>query len=141
VAQQQRGPVEYVVIQFPGNQFKGEIAPAIADLVEQETIRIIDLVFVKKDADGSVTYFEFDDLEETATFATIDAEVDGVLSDDDVNVIADGVPPDSSALLIVWEDLWAEELGRAVLNAGGELVAGGRIPHALVEAAFAGIDD
>jgi uncharacterized membrane protein len=135
------GPVEYVVIDFPGNQFKGEIAPAIADLVERGLIRIIDLVFVKKDADGSVSYFEFDDLEETATFAHIDAQVDGVMSDEDITAISDSVPADSSALLIVWEDLWAGELAQALRNAGGELVAGGRIPHDAVLAALAGIDD
>ena len=132
-------PVEYVVIDFPGNQFKGEIAPAIADLVERGVIRIIDLVFVKKDADGSVTYFEFDEEDETATFAHIDAEIDGVVSDEDISEIASSVPPDSSALLLVFEDLWATELGRAVRNAGGELIAGGRIPHDLVEAAVAGL--
>jgi hypothetical protein len=133
-------PVEYIVIDFPGNRFNGEIAPAIADLVEAGTIRIIDLVFVKKDADGSVTYFEFDDLEETATFAHIDAQVDGVMSDEDIASIAASVLPDHSALLIVWEDLWAAQLGQALRDAGGELVAGGRIPHADVEAALADLD-
>lgn len=135
------GPVEYIVIDFPGNQFKGEIAPAIAGLVERGHVRIIDLVFVKKDSDGSVTYFEFDDLEETATFLQIDSQVDGVISDQDIAEIADAVPLDSSALLIVWEDLWALELATAVRNAGGALIDGGRVPHEIVVAALADLDD
>jgi uncharacterized membrane protein len=134
------GPVEYIVIDFPGNRFQGEIAPAIADLVERGLVRIIDLVFVKNDRDGRITWFEFDDLEETATFGSIDAEVDGVMSDRDIAEIAATVPLDSSALVIVWEDLWAAELGKAVRGAGGELVAGGRIPHDVAIAALAGLD-
>jgi uncharacterized membrane protein len=134
-------PVEYIVIDFPGNQFKGEIAPAIAGLVERGQVRIIDLVFVKKDLDGSVAYFEFDDLEETATFGYIDTEVGGVISDEDIAEIAATVPLDSSALLIVWEDLWAAELATAVRNAGGELVAGGRVRHDIALAALAALSE
>ncbi len=134
-------PVEYVVIDFPGNQFRGEIAPAIADLVDRGLVRIIDLVFVKKDLDGAVTYFEFDDLDETATFGHIDSQVDGVISDEDIAEIAAAVPHDSSALLIVWEDLWAAELATAVRGAGGEVVAGGRVRHDIVVAALAGLGD
>jgi uncharacterized membrane protein len=135
------GPVEYVVIQFPGNQFKGEIAPAISGLVDRGLVRIIDLVFVKKDSDGDVSYFEFDELAEAATFGHIDAEVDGVVSDADISEIAAAVPLDSSALLIVWEDLWASELATAVRDAGGELVAGGRVPHDQLVTALAGLGD
>jgi uncharacterized membrane protein len=135
------GPVEYVVIGFPGNRFKGEIAPAIAGLVERGLVRIIDLVFVKKDSEGLVSYFEFDDLEETATFGHIDSDVDGVISDEDIAELAESVPVDSSALLIVWEDLWAAELAMAVRGAGGELIAGGRVRHDLVLAALAGLDE
>jgi hypothetical protein len=72
-------PVEYVIIEFPGNRFTGEIAPAIAALVDRGLVHIIDLVFVRKDADGSVTYFEYDDLDELAGFAEIDGETDGLL--------------------------------------------------------------
>ncbi len=134
-------PVEYIVIDFPGNNFRGEIAPAIASLVDRGVVRIIDLVFVKKDVDGAVTYFEFDDLEETATFGHIDSEVDGVISDRDIAEIAASVPLDSSALLIVWEDLWAAELATAVRDAGGELVAGGRVRHDIVVTALAAVTD
>ena len=129
------GPVEYVVIEFPGNQFNGEVAPALARLVESGTVRIIDLVFVVKDGDGNVTSLEYDELGEVAAaFADIDGDADGMLSDDDIAEIAAGLHDNSSALLILFEDLWAKEFTAAVLDSGGELVAGGRIPRDLIEA-------
>jgi uncharacterized membrane protein len=132
----QLAPVEYVVIDFPGNQFQGDIAPAIERLVANGVIRIIDLLFVKKDADGGVLFFEYDELDEGAPFAVIDGDSDGVISDTDIDELAADLPPDSSALFIVFEDLWADELGRAVRGAGGELIAGGRIPHDVIERAI-----
>ena len=129
------GPVEYVVIEFPGNQFNGEVAPALARLVESGTVRIIDLVFVLKDADGNVTSLEYDELGEVAAaFADIDGDADGMLSDEDVAEIAAGLHDNSSALLLLFEDSWAKEFTAAVLDSGGELVAGGRIPRDLIDA-------
>jgi len=129
------GPVEYVVIEFPGNQFNGEVAPALARLVESGTVRIIDLVFVLKDADGNVTSLEYDELGEVAAaFADIEGDADGFLSDEDIAQIAAGLHDNSSALLLLFEDVWAKEFTAAVLDSGGELVAGGRIPRDLIEA-------
>lgn len=127
-------PVEYVVIEFPGNRFTGDIAPAIARLVAERQVRILDLVFVLKDADGNVTSFEYDELPDLAAFADVDGDAGGLLSDDDIADIADGLAPESSSLLLLIEDLWAAEFGDAVSRAGGELVAGGRIPRRVVEA-------
>lgn len=127
-------PVEYIVIDFPGNRFSGEIVPALFDLVDRQVVRILDLVFVKKDADGTITSFEFDQLDEVVDFAHIDGDAGGVLSDDDVLELATAVPEDSSALFIVWEDLWATELAKAIRRAGGEVLDGGRIPHGVIEA-------
>ena len=135
-----RGPVEYVIIAFPENRFTGEIAPEIAGLMESGTIRVLDLVFIMKDADGVVSSFEFDEIEVSDAWADLDADVDGLMSDEDVLLAADVLAPNSSALLIVWEDLWATPLVEAIRRAGGELVAGERIPHDVVEAAFEGID-
>jgi uncharacterized membrane protein len=122
-------PVEYVVIDFPGNRFDGSIVPALIDLVERRVVRILDLVFVKKDLDGSVTSFEFDQRDEVADFAAIDGDAGDVLSEDDVAELATSIPDGSSALCILWEDLWAAGLGRAIRDAGGELRYGGRLPH------------
>jgi hypothetical protein len=83
-----------------------------------------------------VTYFEYDDIDELAGFAEIDGETDGLLSDTDIAEMAVELAPDSSAMLVVWEDTWAGDLGRAVRKAGGALVAGGRIPYQDVDAAL-----
>lgn len=131
------GPVEYIVIAFPGNEFKGEIVPALADLIANDTVRIIDLVFIKKDADGTVTAFEYDELDEAAAFVELDGEAGGLLGDEDTTIAAEMLEPNSSAALIVWEDRWAAPLATAVRNAGGIVVAGERIPHAIVEEAIA----
>lgn len=134
-------PVEYLIIGFPGNRFSGEIMPALTELVEGDVIRIIDLVFVKKDADGEVTAFEFEDLQEAAElgFDQLDGEAGGLLSDEDLELAAAALAPDSSAALIVWEQRWAERIADAIRNAGGEIVAGERIPDPVVDAALAGL--
>ena len=128
------GPVEYAVIAFPGNKFSGEIAPALAELIEAGTIRIIDLAFVGKDADGNVLSFEMTDLEEDVRQALEGAGVDasGLLNDDDLNAAAEELEPSSSALLVVWEDVWAAKLAQAVRNADGVILDFERIPHDVV---------
>jgi uncharacterized membrane protein len=131
-------PVEYVIIEFPGNTFTGEIAPALAALVDRGLVRILDLVFVNKDADGNVLYFEYDDLEELGQFAEIDGEADGLLNDEDIEALAESLAPESSALFIVWEDVWAGDFARAVRNAGGRLIAGERLSEEVLEAVLAG---
>jgi hypothetical protein len=128
------GPVEFVVIEFPGNNFNGEVTPALIRLVERGDVRIIDLVFVIKDADGNVASFEYDEIDGGEGFAEVDGDADGMLSEDDVATIAAGLHDDSSALLILFEDLWASEFAQAVRASGGELVAGGRVPRELIEA-------
>lgn len=129
-------PVEYMVISFPGNRFNGDIAPAIADLVDRGVVHIIDLVFVKKDAEGNVSAFEFDETEDGSPFASVDGDADGVISEDDIEAIAAQLEPNSSALYVLWEDLWAAELGRAIRAAGGELLIGERVGRAALEAAL-----
>jgi hypothetical protein len=131
------GPVEYILLAFPGNQFKGEIVPALARLIDSNTVRIIDLVFIGKDADGNVVMFEFDQLDELAPFADLQGEAGGFVSEEDVAYAAAGLDPNTSAALIVWEDTWATEFAEAVWNANGVVLEGGRIPHELVLEAMA----
>ena len=126
------GPVEYMLIGFPDNKFTGGIAPALADLVDSGTVRIIDLVFIQKDADGDVLSFEYDDLPETAAYGDIDGESDGFLSEDDILAAAEELELNSSTLLIVWEDLWAKPLAAEILASGGQLISGRRISHEVV---------
>jgi hypothetical protein len=127
------GPVEYIVIQFPGNQFKGEIIPALADLIDTKTIRLVDVAFISKDEGGNVVWDEYDAGEEGDVFgfAHLDGEA-GLLNEEDVLKAAEVMDNNSTAALLVWEDLWAAKFAAAVRNAGGELIVGGRIPHELV---------
>ena len=131
------GPVEYVIVGFPGNNFSGGIAPALAELIETNTIRILDLIFVAKDADGETATVEFDELEALAAFGELEGEVGGLITADDIAHAAASLEPNSSAALLIWEDVWASEFASAVRESGGVLVEGARIPHDLVEAAFA----
>src|ERR1700730_7613719 len=99
------GPVEYIVVSFPGNQFTGEIAPELVALVESGTVRILDLIFIGKDADGSVVSFEIDELDALGGFEGLDADVGGLISPEDVEHVAASLESNSSAALLIWEDL------------------------------------
>lgn len=131
------GPVEYMVVAFPGSRFKGEIAPALADLVESQTIRIIDLAFVAKGEDGEVGAFEISDLDPEVQDALerMGAQETGLFNEEDLLAAAEEIEPGSSAALLVWEDLWATRLTEAIRNADGVLLDLGRIPHEVVVAA------
>lgn len=130
------GPVEYLLVAFPGNDFNGEVAPELAKLVDSGTIRIVDLVFILKDAEGNTTTFEFDQHEQLGLFAALDGEVGGIISEEDIEYAADALEPDSSAALLIWEDTWAIPFVEAMRNSGGVLVDGARIPHDLIEASL-----
>ena len=133
------GPVEYVLIAFPGNRFKGEIVPAVAELVDDGTVRIIDVAFIKKDAEGNTTMFEYDMLDDVLAFgfADVDGEAGGVLNDEDLELVAETLEPDSSAALIVWEHRWAARVAQAIRDAGGRIIASERVPDEVVEQALA----
>jgi hypothetical protein len=131
------GPVEYLIVAFPGNQFKGEIIPALADLVEAGTIRIIDLAFVMKDADGAVVTAELGDLDSEVfkAFDALSPETMGLLNEEDLAAAGEELDPNSSAALLVWEDTWATALRDAIVNAGGEVLDLERVPYQVVNAA------
>ena len=131
------GPVSYTVIAFPGNQFNGNIIPEIEKLVANGVVRILDLVFVMKDEKGDTVSLEFDQMDELAAFGDIEGEVGGLVNTEDLDHVAAGLPEGNSALVIVWEDLWARPLAEALLGSGGVLVDSARIPADLVEEAFA----
>jgi uncharacterized membrane protein len=129
------GPVEYVIISFPGSQFSGEIAPELRSLVDGGIVRILDLVFVAKDADGNVTSVEYEDFSDPIFDGAFEALQD-LVNDEDIELAGEALEPDSSAVLIIWEDLWAKPLAGKILDAGGQLVAGERIPGRVIEAAL-----
>jgi uncharacterized membrane protein len=131
------GPVDYAIIAFPGNKFRGEIAPALADLVESNTIRLIDVAFVGKDANGDAVALELTELdpEVQVSLDRLGIEVQGLLNEDDIADVAEALEPESSAALLVWENVWARTVTKAMRDAGGELVAFERVPHDVVQAA------
>ena len=131
------GPVEYLIVAFPGNQFRGEIAPALADLVEAGTIRIIDIAFASKDENGEIAAFELSDLDAEVRqgLENLGAESSGLFSEDDLMGAAEVLEPNSSAALLVWENVWAKPVAAAIRDAGGELYDYDRVPHEIVVAA------
>jgi hypothetical protein len=137
------GPVDYIVVEFPGSKFNGEIAPALQDLVERDLIRVLDLVVLKKEADGSIEAFELGDLDESETGAlrAFESELAMLLSEDDVNAVAAALEPGSSAAVLVWENTWAAPFASAVRHSGGQLVASGRIPIQAMLAAIEADDE
>src|SRR5205823_10972202 len=104
---------------FPGNKFTGQIVPELAKLIDSGLIRIIDLAFISKDSAGHVEVVEYDAVEELAAFAGLDAEVGGILTDEDIAHAAVSLEPNTSAVLIIWEDAWAGPFAEAVRNANG----------------------
>jgi hypothetical protein len=131
------GPVEYIIVGFPGNKFSGEIAPELVALVESGTVRILDLIFIGKDADGSVVAFEIDELDEVAGFHRLEGDVGGLISEADIEYAAAALEPNTSAAMLIWEDVWAARFAEAVRNANGIVLEGARIPHELIAPALA----
>jgi hypothetical protein len=131
------GPVDYAIVAFPGNRFRGEIAPAIGELVDDGTIRIIDIAFVGKNADGDAVAFELTELDPDVQEGLEKAgvEVGGLFNEDDLMDVAEGLGPNSSAALLVWENVWARKVAQAMRDAGGELLAFERLPHDVVQEA------
>ena len=132
------GPVDVYIIGFPGNKFSGRIAPAITELVENGTIRVLDLLFVMKDEDGAVTTLEAKDMdEEGAAFLSIDVAQPGALGSEDAEEVSDDLPSNSSTLLIAFENLWAAKVVDALHAADAVLIDSIRIPVDVAEAALA----
>jgi FlaG/FlaF family flagellin (archaellin) len=139
MAEEASGAVELAVIAFPGSQFKGEIVPALADLVDAGTITILDLVLVSKTEEGDVVVIEIDEADDPAMFDDLDGEVTGILSDEDALAAGDALDPGNTAAVIVWENTWARALVGAIRNAGGLLVAHDRLDAETVNEALATI--
>jgi hypothetical protein len=131
------GPVDYMIVAFPGNEFRGDVAPELARLVENGTIRVIDLAFVGKSADGNVVAFELSDLDPDVRegFEKAGVEVSGLINEDDLMAAGEELEPNSSAALLVWENIWARDIAQKLRDAGGVLLDFERLPHDVVQAA------
>ena len=135
------GPVDVAVIAFDGNDFNGGIAPALADLQASGTVNVIDLAFVRKDADGSTAIVEVADDALAAAFDQIaDSQFD-LLSEDDLTDLARGLEPESSAMVVVWENSWAARFASAVRQSHGRVAMLERIPHENVERAITALGE
>jgi Family of unknown function (DUF6325) len=138
------GPVDWIVVEFPGSRFRGEIAPALRDLVERDVVRVLDLLVLKKGDDGSLEAFELSDLDvgEVGELRRYESELAMLLSEEDVISLAAAIEPGSSAAVLVWENVWAAPFASAVRRSGGQLVASGRIPiQALLAAVEADVQE
>lgn len=131
------GPVDYMVVEFPGNRMTGEGFPLLVDLVDRGIIRILDLLFVRKDSDGSVAAVELTDLGDGVDLTVFEGASSGLLGQDDIDEAGAALEPGNSAGILVYENLWAAPFARAMRRSGAQLVAGGRIP---VQALLASLD-
>jgi Family of unknown function (DUF6325) len=131
------GPVELVVLGFPGSRFSGEIRPRIQDLVDRNIVNIVDALLVMKDERGDVTFFELEEMEEgdpdlRALHALVSEELD-LISGEDAEVFAEELAPGSSALALAFEHTWMRPVRDAVINSGGVLIADVQIPAQVVD--------
>jgi hypothetical protein len=133
------GPIDYMVLEWDGNQpVTGEVMPLLLDLVDRGIIRILDLAFVLKDADGSVSALDFAELASGGEgLEAFDGASSGLLGQDDLEEAANALEPGTVAAVLVWENLWAAPIATALRRSGGQLVANGRIP---VQAILAALD-
>ena len=133
------GPIDYLVLEFPGNKMTGEAFPLLVDLVDRGLIRILDLVFIRRETDGSVVGLELSDVDGDGTLdlSVFQGATSGLLDEDDIQEAGDVLEPGSSAGILVYENVWAAPFASAVRRSGGQLVASGRIP---VQAMLAALD-
>lgn len=131
------GPIDYLLVEWPGRQPTGEAAPIVADLVERGIIRVLDLAFITKDADGEVAGLEISDLgEQVEELKLFEGASSGLLGDEDVEEAAKALEPGTSAALLVFENSWAAPFASALRRSGAQLVASGRIPIQAILAAL-----
>lgn len=134
------GPVDYLVVEFPADRanFKGEIAAELSALIDRDLVRVLDLILLTKDADGSVEGFESHDFGDgdLAGVLRVETELALLLAEEDVSAIGEALEPGTVAAVLVWENTWAAPFGSAVRRAGGQLVAEGRIPIQALAAAI-----
>ncbi len=128
------GPVDFVALEFKGNQFKGEIFPELMKLVNDGVVRVIDIIVVKKDADGTVTHQEIQETDQNvlAVFNPLKAEINGMIQVEDIEMIGEKLEPNTTAAVLLFENLWAVKFVQAVENANGRAVMHVRIPYEVV---------
>ena len=130
-------PLDYALVEFEGNKFSGQIVPELLDLAQRGIVRFVDIVFIQKDEDGSLRTVELNDLDDESykMFVPLGEHVDSLFSEEDLEHAASILPNNSSAALFLWENLWIENVRKAILDSGGVLLERGQIPAEVVEQA------
>jgi hypothetical protein len=132
------GPIDYILVEWPGRQPNGEVAPHLIDLVDRGLIRILDLTFIEKTEDGTIRGLEIADVGgKVAELSVFEGASSGLLSEEDIDEAGAAMEPRTSAALLVFENTWAASFATAVRRSGGQLAASGRIP---VQAVLAALD-
>lgn len=129
------GPIEMLMIKFPGDQIGADLVPALSDLVRDGLVHIVDILFIRKDAAGSVQIFEFNDLLPAIAdqYAPLLNDITELLNEDDAYEMASSLEPGSSAGVMLFENIWAARFAQAVRDSSGEVLINERIPHEVVE--------
>ena len=138
------GPIEVVVVAFPGSEFNGDILPALEDVVERDVISIVDCLLVTKDPDGGVEFVELSEVgsnDDVAKLASLMGEANGLLSDEDIEELAAGLDPGDSGAVLVFEHTWAKPFRDAVVGSGGVLVANVRVPGLVVDEVMKALEE
>lgn len=132
------GPVDYLVVEFPADRadFSGAMAEQLLALVDADTIRVLDLIIVRKDSDGSIEAFEMDEIPELDEIRRLETGIAELLAEEDVDNLSASIEPGSTAALLVWENAWAAPFASSIRHSGGQLVATGRIPIQALAAQF-----
>ena len=131
------GPVDYILVEWPGRQPNGEVAPHLVDLVDRGLIRILDVAFLGKDENGDAYAVDIADIDAADAFGVFDGASSGLLREEDLAEAASVLEPGTTAAVLVWENRWAAPVAVAIRKSGGQLVASGRIP---VQAIIASLD-
>lgn len=125
---EEMGPVDYLVVEFPGNRMTGQGLPLLVDLVDRGIIRILDFLFVEKGKDGTVSAMELKDAGDEVDLTVFEGATSGLMGDDDIKEAGNALQPGNSAALLVYENVWAAPLARELRRGGAQMVASGRIP-------------
>ena len=136
---EQLGPVDYIIVEFPAgaSNFTGEMAKELLALVDSGTIRVIDILILTKNEDGTVEAMELSDIEDLGPLQKVEAELAELLTAEDVDHLAAAMEPGSTAGVLIWDNLWAAPFASAARRSGGQLIANGRIP---IQAIIASIE-
>jgi hypothetical protein len=137
---EEMGPVDYIVLEWPGRQPKGDVAPLIVELADRGIIRILDVAFMVKGEDGTVDTIELGELEDGSGFGEFEGASTGLIGRDDLEEAATALNPGTSAAVLIWENRWAAPVAVALRRSGGQLVASGRIPIQSIVASLEAVE-